>query len=135
MSLTGRPPYQKQGKAKKRRKKVRKVSAKKSAYTASTEGQRAREYIAAVKTLPCCICGKAGPSDAHHTICGRYGSRKTSDFDTVPLCKICHQTGPNAIHNGKRSWVERNGPDTDYIAETRRKVALVMGCRPGKNSC
>lgn len=115
--------------------RIKPRSAKKTAHTASTEGQRAREYIAAVKMLPCCICGKAGPSDAHHTICGRYGSRKTSDFDAIPLCKECHQTGPNAIHRGKRSWVERNGLDTDYISETRRKVALVMGCGPGKNSC
>ncbi|OOY15104.1 DUF968 domain-containing protein [Thioclava sp. DLFJ4-1] len=68
-----------------------------------------------VKQLPCVICGKPGPSDAHHVICGRYSQAKASDFQTIPLCKECHQWGPLAIHNGKASWIERNGPDTDYL--------------------
>ena len=74
-----------------------------------------RAHMARVAALPCAVCGKPGPSSVHHAICGRYSQRKASDFDTVPLCWDCHQ-GPNGIHASKRDWVERHGPDTDYIA-------------------
>jgi hypothetical protein len=48
---------------------------------------KARAHIARVKSLPCVICLKPGPSDAHHVICDRYGQRKASD------CKprYCHK--------------------------------------------
>lgn len=76
---------------------------------------KARAHIAAVKSLPCVICRKHGPSDAHHIICDRYGQRKASDLDVIPLCKAHHQDGPEAIHNGKASWVEKHGPDHSYL--------------------
>lgn len=76
---------------------------------------RARAHIERVKQLPCVVCHAPGPSDAHHCICGRYGSRRVSDFEVIPLCKDCHQVGPTAIHNGKASWVEANGPDYEYL--------------------
>jgi len=72
-------------------------------------------YIARVKALPCVICHRPPPSDAHHVICGRYGQQRASDRETIPLCKGCHQVGPLAIHNGKASWVERNGPDYEFL--------------------
>ena len=68
-----------------------------------------------VKSLPCVVCGAPPPSDAHHCICGRYSTRKAPDSMTIPLCKKCHQWGPNAIHNGKESWVDRNGNDFAFL--------------------
>lgn len=103
-------------------KPMRKVSAKRRAYRASEEGKAAMAYMRAVKSLPCCVCGAPGPSDAHHPIHDRYGTRKASDFDVVPLCKIHHQDGPNAIHNGKQSWREQHGPDHGFIDQTRKAV-------------
>lgn len=76
----------------------------------------AKDHIARVKQLRCVICHKPGPSDAHHVFCGRYGQRKASDFEVIPLCKQCHQDGPNAIHNDKAGWIKRNGNDFDYLA-------------------
>lgn len=76
----------------------------------------AKRHIEAVKALACVICGRDGPSDAHHVICGRYGQRKASDFDVILLCKAHHQDGPDAIHNGKESWVAKFGADHDYLA-------------------
>ena len=64
-------------------------------------------------------------SDAHHVICGRHSARKASDWDVIPLCRSCHLDGPHAIHNGKASWIERNGPDTDYIEAARLAVLMV----------
>jgi|VirMetMinimDraft_7_1064189.scaffolds.fasta_scaffold161033_2 hypothetical protein len=73
-------------------------------------------HISRVKELPCVICRKPGPSDAHHIICDRYGQAKTSDFDVIPLCKAHHQDGPEAIHQNKRQWVEKHGPDHSYLS-------------------
>lgn len=120
---TGREPYQKgQSKPKKAYKPMRRVSAKKAAYRASKEGQAASLYMAKVKQLPCCVCSAPAPSDAHHVIHDRYSTRKADDFSVIPLCKNCHQVGPLAIHNGKQSWRERNGPDHGYIEQTRKLV-------------
>lgn len=76
---------------------------------------KAREHLSRVKQLPCVICRKHGPSDAHHVFCGRFGSSKASDFEVIPLCKAHHQEGPDAIHNCKASWVEKYGEDHKYL--------------------
>lgn len=113
----------KQTKTPKTRKGVNKVSAKKAAYMASPEGKAAAEYMGLVKQLPCAVCGAPAPSDAHHCFHGRYGARKASDFDVIPLCKIHHQDGPEAIHNIKETWAAKHGPDYSYIEQTRKLVS------------
>lgn len=65
-----------------------------------------------VKMLDCVICGKTGPSEAHHCQSGRIAR---DDFKTIPLCKSCH-TGPEGYHTRKETWEAANGPDTDYLA-------------------
>ena len=102
------------------------VSKKKKAAQESPDGRLAAQYVKLVKTLPCAITGKHGPSDAHHTICGRFGARKESDWLVIPLCKELHQDGPEAIHNGKESWVAKHGPDTDYIIPTMTAVIKIL---------
>jgi 5-methylcytosine-specific restriction endonuclease McrA len=78
----------------------------------------AKEHLLRVKELPCCICGRHGPSDAHHVIHDRFATIKPSDFAVIPLCKDCHQDGPDAIHKGKETWREKYGADYDYIPAT-----------------
>jgi len=107
-------------------KPMKKVSKAKADYRASDEGKAARKYVGMVKQLPCAVCGAPGPSDAHHVIHDRYGSRKSSDFDVVPLCKLHHQDGPDAIHNGKESWREKYGPDHGLIEQTRKRVGEMI---------
>lgn len=99
----------------KRYRGMRQVSAKKAAHKASAEGKAGREHMARVKALPCVICGRPGPSDAHHVFHGRYGTRKASDMHVISLCKIHHQDGPDAIHNGKASWAAKYGFDYEYL--------------------
>lgn len=106
----------------KRKKPLRKVSAKRKAHRASKAGQDGLAYMQAVKSLPCAVCGASPPSDVHHVIHDRYGSRKASDFETIPLCKAHHQNGPDAIHNGKETWREKYGPDHGYIARTKNQI-------------
>ncbi len=79
----------------------------------------AKRHLARVKALPCVICKRPGPSDAHHVFCGRYGSMKASDFETIPLCKQHHQHGPEAIHNAKESWEAAHGPDWGFLPLVR----------------
>lgn len=84
-------------------------------------------YLAAIHDLPCCICVAWGfpqttPTQAHHTICGRYGQRKTPDRQAIPLCWWHHQ-GPDGIHTRRKWWVETFGQDTDFIAATQDAIA------------
>ena len=90
------------------------------------EIREGKEYMRIVKELPCCVCGRPGPSDAHHPIHDRYGTRRAPDMHVIPLCKSCHQNGPDAIHNGKQTWREKHGPDHGYIEETQRKVSDIL---------
>lgn len=73
-----------------------------------------RRHMARVAQLGCVICG-ARPVEVHHVISGRYGQRKASDLDTIALCPPHHRIGPDAIHNSKRAWEERHGPDYGYL--------------------
>lgn len=82
----------------------------------------AKAHLERVKGMPCVICGAAPPSDAHHVISGRFGSAKSSDFDTIPLCKAHHQHGPEAIHQNKSAWEARHGPDTDYLPRVKQML-------------
>lgn len=102
---------------------IRQVSKKRKAHRSSKDGKAGLEHMRQVKMLPCIICGAAPPSDAHHCICDRYGTSKVSDFETIPLCKNHHQVGPDAIHNGKKSWVEKYGPDHSYLEQVRQLLA------------
>ena len=80
--------------------------------------------MARVAGLLCVVCG-SGPVEVHHCISGRYGSRKASDFDTIPLC-FWHHRGPTGIHANKRDWEAIHGHDTDYLPI----VARLLNDRP-----
>ncbi len=56
-----------------------------------------REHIARVKSLPCSICDKPGPSDAHHI-------DQACQYTVVALCKSCHQDPHNGIHGRRAMW-------------------------------
>lgn len=70
-------------------------------------------HMARVAELPCVCCG-ARPVEVHHCISGRYGQRKASDRETIPLC-FAHHRGPEGIHTSKRAWEALYGLDTDYL--------------------
>ena len=127
MNLTGRQGLgQKAPKpAKKPRKAVRKVSAKRAAYLASDARQNGLAHMALVKGLPCICCNRPPPSAAHH--CTGDGMPR-DDMRVLPLCYDCHQ-GQHGYHNAKADWVARNGLDTDYLPEVDRMIAAM-----GRNS-
>lgn len=49
------------------------------------------EWLAWVRTFPCCKCGRRAPSEAHHTTFGRGKGQKAADNETMPLCLLCHE--------------------------------------------
>lgn len=104
----------------KRKTALRPVSAKRRAYRSSKEGQDALDHMRRVKMLPCVICGSPPPNDAHHCYHDRYGTSKKSDFDTIPLCKFCHQEGPLSVHKAKAKWREMHGPDHGFLPLVKR---------------
>ena len=83
-----------------------------------------KAHMARVAGLGCILCGYSAAS-VHHCISGRYGSRKASDFDTIPLCHLHHQ-GADGIHTDKARWEAMWGPDTDYLPI----VARLLNDRP-----
>ncbi len=83
---------------------------------------KAHAHLGEVKSLPCAICGRWGPSDAHHVRSDSLGRPRSNDFATIPLCKECHQTGPEAFHNGKSSWEDRNCKDYALIPQTLQDI-------------
>jgi len=98
-----------------------------------------RDYIAAVKRLPCeiCVlrfCEDAEPwsepcaSDAHHPRTGIGAGRRAKDEDVIALCKEHHQ-GKTGIHGMGRKAFEREYDVTEaqLSASTRRRVNEMGG--------
>lgn len=79
--------------------------------------QRQRKHLAAVKSLPCGVCGAAGPSDAHHIEQGLH-------FTCIPLCKDCHQGSNNGIHGRKAMWNVMKKTELSVLDETIEKLTL-----------
>jgi len=79
-------------------------------------------YLAYVRTLPCTVCRRHGPSDPAHL---RTGARpynkpptgmgeKPSDCWVLPLCRACHD---DQHRNNELAWWARKGfPDPFAIA-------------------
>ena len=55
---------------------------------------RDAKYLAYVRTHPCCQCGYTNYVHAHHTTTGGM-SLKGSDYETIPLCPVCHHEMDN----------------------------------------
>jgi len=74
-----------------------------------------RRHLAAVKSLPCGICGAAGPSDAHHIEQGL-------QYTCIPLCKDCHQGSHNGIHGQRRIWNVLKKTEMTVLNDTIEKL-------------
>jgi hypothetical protein len=72
--------------------------------------QRERRHLAAVKEMPCGVCGASGPSDAHHIEQGQ-------QFLCIPLCYDCHR-GTNGLHGTKALWRVRKLDELKVLNDT-----------------
>lgn len=100
-------------------------------YQKDTRERKDPARLAAVATLPCCICAEYGmrqlsPTQVHHSIHGRYGTIKSPDCMTLPLCEGHHQglvdTSKIALHREPDLWRSEYGPDTDWISWADERI-------------
>lgn len=56
-----------------------------------------RQHVERVKSLPCSVCGAAGPSEAHEPVQGLW-------FVSIALCADCHRGALNGWHGQKVMW-------------------------------
>ena len=84
-----------------------------------------------VAEMPCCICDEYGlyqasPTQVHHCIHGRYGSRRSPDSMTIPLCEGHHQGNFDgtkvALHRQPAEWRRAYGDDTRWISWTEERL-------------
>jgi hypothetical protein len=54
-------------------------------------------HIQRVKEMAGCVCGAAGPSEAHEL-------RQGDWFTCLPLCADCHRGAHNGIHGRQAIW-------------------------------
>ena len=61
------------------------------------------EYLKKIRALPCCVCGRPGPSEVHHLKgTGLRGTgMKSTDNYTVPLCHTHHIHGVELVGSRK----------------------------------
>lgn len=74
------------------------------------------DYLAWIRTQPCCVCGRTPTVAAHQRLVGD-GSvgRKPSDLYAIPLCASCH----NREHQGAATFYKEIGKDAyRLIVET-----------------
>ena len=74
-----------------------------------------RAHIMLVKELPCSVCDKAGPSDAHHI-------EQSLHFCVVALCIDCHQNSLLGWHGQKRAWAIRKMDQLDALNVTIERL-------------
>ena len=87
--------------------------------------------MAKVADMPCCICHEYGlpqlsPTQVHHCIHGRYGTRRAPDSMTIPLCEGHHMgllDGTKvALHRQSSEWRKAYGDDTRWISWTEERL-------------
>lgn len=75
-----------------------------------------RGHVESVKRLPCSVCDKPAPSDAHHP-------RQGLHFLCVALCKDCHQGALNGWHGQRRgAWAVRKMDEWSALAVTLQRL-------------
>lgn len=92
---------------------------------------KSRDYMGAVKALPCQLCKLLGqpqemPTEAHHIREGQGGAQRASDFLTVALCVDCHR-GPLGLH-GDRTLLRI--AKTDELTLLALTIAAVFRGQP-----
>jgi len=78
-----------------------------------------REHMSKVASLGCWICQR--PANVHHIRPIGLGiGRRSSHYDTIPLCYDHHQ-GQFSIHNCKQQFEDRYGKETFILQEVKNE--------------
>lgn len=65
-----------------------------------------KRYVEYIHGCTCLVCGSVDV-DAHHEPPKGIGGYGTSDFETVPLCRICHSARHGSVSSEHKSELER----------------------------
>lgn len=79
--------------------------------------------VADLGCLPCLNNGMPGtPAECHHIRHQIGAGRRSSHFQTIPLCPEHHRLGAYgvAIHAGKRAWEKIYGTELQLLEQTRQ---------------
>jgi hypothetical protein len=96
-------------------------------------------FLAFLRTLPCCVCGRAPKSEAAHIRMAALElgkanpgmAAKPDDRHAVPLCSWCHRDAPDAQHKGsERAFWDRL--EIDPFAVAARLYARYTASLAGK---
>jgi hypothetical protein len=81
----------------------------------SAEKKRERAapgHLDKIRLLPCCACGRPGPSTAHHLKAGRGSMTKAPNSRALPLCWDDH-VGPQGVESAgtrnEEAWFADRG--------------------------
>ena len=83
------------------------------------------EHMSRVAALGCIVCRNLGyghsPACCHHIRHQVGAGRRSSSYETIPLCPTHHTDGPYgvALHAGKRTWEARFGTELELLEQTR----------------
>ena len=82
-----------------------------------------RNHMGLVAQLPCVCCG-ISPVQVHHCIHGRHAQRRSSDFDTIPLCSAHHRQAADGLHvMGRKAWERHHGvTELELLDDTRKAL-------------
>ena len=87
--------------------------------------KKEREYMSKVANLGCWIC--EAPANVHHIRPKGLGiGRRSSHYDTIPLCYDHHQ-GQFSIHNDKinfekKLFIEKYGTEQEILEITKERI-------------
>ena len=91
-----------------------------------------KKHLARVAELPCVVCHEFSlpqnsPTQVHHCIHGRYGTRRAPDSMTIPLGEGHHQgmfdTSKVALHREPTEWKRLYGEDTGWISWVEERLS------------
>jgi hypothetical protein len=74
-----------------------------------------RLHLARVKMLPCSVCDKSGPSEAHHY-------KQGLQYTCIALCQDCHTNSILGWHGQKRMWHIKKMDEIDALNITIKRL-------------
>ena len=78
----------------------------------------AKQYMGLVADQGCYICKQ--PAEIHHNTKNRAYSKKSSDFDIIPLCPNHHRLGKVSIHLGKNQFERTFGTEKELLKKVKK---------------
>jgi len=74
-----------------------------------------RSHIERIKMLPCSVCDKPGPSEAHHI-------DQSCPWTCIPLCKDCHTGSITGLHGQKANWKIKKVDELKALGVTIKRL-------------